>query len=302
MLKYLLLAIFLGLIPTVIRAQQPDEATRDLWDTAFLQKRPEGKKQAKKPQHVSYRVVGKKPLTPATGPVSSSAVVGVTVWRLRPSKKSDDQEVRQLVYEQGEWTPERVTGGEPLSEGSRVQLTIESPRTGYLYVFDREVYADKTLGEPYLIFPTLAINGGDNKVSAGRVVEIPSSQDKPTFYTLKRSRPDHEGEALTVIVSDSPLPDLTIGRSALKVSAEQFNIYETKWGTSTQQLELESGAGTAMSKAEKLAATGREVLTRQDSLPQSIYRVLARPSQPLLLTIPLSIGTQAETMKTSQNP
>ena len=52
---------------------------------------------------------------------------------------------------------------------------------------------------------------------------------------------------MTVIVSDRPLSDLTIGRNALKVSAEQFNTYETKWGALTQQLELESGAGTAMS-------------------------------------------------------
>jgi len=302
MLKYLLLAIFLGFIPAATLAQRPDEATRDLWDTAFVQKRPEGKKPAKKPQPVRYRVVGKKPLTPAATPAGPPAVVGVTIWRLRPSKTADDQAVRQLIYEQGEWTPERVNGDEPLSEGSRVQLTIESPRAGYLYVFDREVYADKTYGEPYLIFPTLAINAGDNKVSAGRVVEIPSAQDKPSYYTLKKSRSDHDGEALTVIVSDKPLSDLIIGRGALKVSADQFNSYVAKWGVLTQQLELENGAGAAMSKAEKNAALGKGALTREDSLPQTIYRVLAKPNQPLLLTIPLSIGAKTELANEKSTP
>jgi len=141
-----------------------------------------------------------------------------------------------------------------------------------------------------LIFPTLTLNGGDNKVSAGRVIEIPSAQDKPPFYTLKRSRADHQGEALTVIVADKPLTELTIGRSALKISAEQFNSYEKRWGTLTQQLELDGGSGAAMNKAEKAARSGNGVLTRDDSLPQTIYRVLAKPNQPLLVTIPLSIG------------
>jgi hypothetical protein len=243
---------------------------------------------------VRYRVVGKSSLPPSNNTAGGPAVVGVTVWRLRPSKTSDEAEVRQLLHQQGEWTPERVGGGTPLSEGSKVQLTIESPRTGYLYVFDREMYADKTFGDPYLIFPTLGLNGGDNKVSAGKVIEIPSADDKPPYYTLKRSRDDHAGESLTVIVSDKPLSDLTIGRGALKISAEQFDAYEKQWGAMTQQLELDRGAGTAMSKAEKAAATGKEDLTQDDFPPQTIYRVQAKPGQPLLLTIPLSISSKPD--------
>lgn len=291
MFRYFLIVIAMGLVPFVVHSQTPDNGTRDLWDTAFIQKRPAGKKPVRRAQPVRYTVVGKKTM-PASSDISSSAVVGVTIWRLRPSKKSDDEAVRQLVHEQGEWTPERVTAGAPLTEGSRVQLTIESPRTGYLYVFDREIYADNTFGEPYLIFPTLSLNDGDNKVGAGRIVEIPSSGDKPPYYTLKRSRDNHDGEALTVIVSDKPLPGLTIGRGALKISSEQFANYEKRWGAMTQQLELDNGAGTAMSKAEKAAASGRGSLTQDDSLPQTIYRVMTKPDQPLLITIPLSIGTK----------
>ena len=290
--RYVLIAL-LGLFPAIAYSQQSDDTTRDLWDTAFMHKRPVGKKQVRRTQPiVRYKTVGKKPSSFSNDTINDSAVVGVTVWRLRPSKKTDDEEVRQLVHEQ-EWTPERVTAGAPLTEGSRVQLSIESPRAGYLYVFDREVYADKTFGEPYLIFPALDLNGGDNKVSAGKVVEIPSAEDKPSYYTLKRSRADHDGEALTVIVSDKPLSDVTIGRTASKISARQFNSYEKQWGAMTQQLELESGAGVAMSKAEKAAAMGQGPLTQDDSPPQTIYRVLAKPNQPLLLTIPLTIGSQS---------
>ena len=69
-----------------------------------------------------------------------------------------------------------------------------------------------------------------------------------------------------------------------------------------QQLELESGAGTAMSKAEKAAARGRTSLTQQDSLPQTIYRVMAKPSHPLLLTIPLSIEPKVANTSEKLNP
>src|SRR5215211_4820273 len=103
MRKYLLITIFLGLLPAVVQTQTPDDATRDLWDTAFLQKRPEGSKQ-RRTQAVRYRAVGKKPL-PASTSSEPLAVVGVTIWRLRPAKNADDQVVRQLIHDQGEWTP-----------------------------------------------------------------------------------------------------------------------------------------------------------------------------------------------------
>jgi len=294
MFKYLIILIALFAFPTLAQAQQPEDDTRDIWDTAFIKKRPAAKAPPRRLRPVRYRVVSKNSPAPSNPAVGGDAVVGVTVWRLRPSKAADEAEVRQLIHQQGEWTPERVGGGTPLAEGSKVQLTIESPRTGYLYVFDREMYVDKTFGEAYLIFPTLGLNGGDNKVNAGRVIEIPSSDDKPPYYTLKRSRDDHAGEALTVIVSDKPLPDLTIGRGALKISAEQFDAYEKQWGSMTQQLELDSGAGRAISKAEKAAAAGKQDLTQDDLPPQTIYRVQARPGQPLLLTIPLSISSKPD--------
>src|SRR5438309_3021493 len=94
--RYLIFAIFLWLLPIAALAQKPDDGTRDLWDTAFLQKRPEGKKQTKRSQPVHYRVVGKKPAPAGVSSTDSMAVVGVTVWKLRPSKPSDDQSVRQL--------------------------------------------------------------------------------------------------------------------------------------------------------------------------------------------------------------
>jgi serine/threonine protein kinase len=92
---------------------------------------------------------------PLSGPVSGAVgELGVTVWRLRQSTAADP--VRLLVHETGaaaeQWTPERVELGTPLALGDRVRISIESPRAGYLYVIDRERYADGSIGVPHVIF------------------------------------------------------------------------------------------------------------------------------------------------------
>ncbi len=48
MLKYFLIIVVFGIFPVIAQAQDTEDQTRDLWDTAFLQKRPAGKKQVKK--------------------------------------------------------------------------------------------------------------------------------------------------------------------------------------------------------------------------------------------------------------
>ncbi len=48
MLKYFLLIAAFFLFPVIAHAQQPEDQTRDLWDTAFLQKRPAAKKPVKR--------------------------------------------------------------------------------------------------------------------------------------------------------------------------------------------------------------------------------------------------------------
>jgi hypothetical protein len=274
---------------TLAQQRDDEDTTRGLWDTAFLQKRPAGKSATPRNRQVIYKRIGAPKPVPASYASAKESVVGVTVWRLRRSAPTD--EVRQLVHnEKGEWTPERISANAPLKEGQHVQITIEAPREGYLYVFDREMYADKSLGEPYLIFPTTDIRGGDNKVAAGRVIEIPDSEDKPPYYTLKGNRADYQGELLTVLITDEPLAELAVGPSALKLPSEQVKAYEEKWGAFVDNLELVGGAGRAMTNVERTAALGKQLLTQADSLPQTIYRIRSKPGAPLILSVPLRIA------------
>ena len=288
------------MVAALPRAQE-DETTRKLWDEGFLQKRPAGKSQnptpsAKRP--VYRRVTPAVAETQTTADATGDAKVGITVWRLRPPALTDDKEVRMLVYRKGSkqkvgYTPERVEADTPLLAGEYVRLSIEVPRTGFLYVIDREQYDDGTLGEPHLIFPTLEIRDGDNAVTAGRVIEVPSQDDDPPYFELEAppNNPHYAGEVLTMLVTKERLGDLKIGREPLKLSEAQVAAWEKKWGARTERLDLSGWAGKKYTKAEKAAgANPKQLLTRDDALPQTIYFVAADPSSPLLVKVPLKIS------------
>jgi hypothetical protein len=271
---------------------QDEETTRKLWDTAFSTTRWKPTRSGRNTAgRGNYRVA-----TPRISPagVSGESVVGVTVWRLRPTRAADDGE-RMIVHEGSDatsWIPERMPANAGLAEGDRVRLSIEAARTGYLYVIDREQYADGTLGEPYLIFPTTRTLGGDNQVKAGRLVDIPAQEDSPPFFTLRRSRADQVGELLTVIVTNSPLDELQIGATAQRLSAELVARWEKTWGGQAGRLELSDGAGKLWTREEKEAgASAARLLKAAAPNPQTLYyRPGIKSGEPLLIKVQLQYG------------
>lgn len=287
------LALFSVSFVTATQHGQDEDTTRKLWDTAFS----ETKKSARSGRNGTRRVY--RVATPRVSPagVSGDSVVGVTIWRLRPSRDADEGE-RMLVHEgknEAAWIPERVPANASLSEGDRVRLSIEAARTGYLYVIDREQYSDGTLGEPYLIFPTTRTLGGNNSVKAGRLVDIPAQEDSPPFFTLKRSRADQVGELLTVIVTKVPLDELQIGETAQRLSAERVTQWEKTWGGQAGRLELSDGAGKLWTRAEKEAGASAERLLKASAPnPQTLYyRSGVRPDTPFLVKVQLQYRRRA---------
>jgi hypothetical protein len=292
-----------------VRAQEEDE--RRLWDGAFLKKRAEAKtpsSEAPVRKTTSYRrVTPKKPAaqnSPSAnqplphaaapiqgGPAPDGEVIGVTIWRLRASRASDNKDARLLLEDDSnkevEWTPERVEVGTLFAADDRVKLGIESPRNGYLYVIDREQYADGTASDPYLIFPTLRNRAGDNSVAAGKLVEFPERSS----FRLKPMRPDYAGEVLTVLVSAEPLNEVKPGSGATKLDPAMVARWEAQWTGEVERFELVGGAGKPYTKAEKDAGQeGARILTQEDAMPQTLYHVVGKPGAPLLVTIPLRIG------------
>jgi len=226
-----------------------------------------------------------------TAPVSSSEEIGVTVWRLRPSQ-SGDTGGRVLVLDglkPTQWTPERIEADTPLNIGDRVRLTIESPRPGFLYIVDREQYADGSFGEPMVIFPTLRTRNGDNRVLPGKLIDIPAQEDQYSYFTAQPSgdRRDQIAEVLTIILTTQALP-LQIGEQPLKLTNAQVASWEKLWGGIAERLELVGGAGRPWTNEEKAAAAakGRQ-LTQTGPPPQTVYQVARKSGGPLLVTVPL---------------
>jgi hypothetical protein len=220
-----------------------------------------------------------------------SEEIGVTVWRLRPAQ-SMDTGARVVVLDglrQTEMTPERIEADTPLNPGDRVRLTIESPRPGFLYIIDREQYADGSFGEPMLIFPTKNTRGGDNRVAPGRLIDIPAQEDQYSYFTAQPTgdRRDQIAEVLTIILLAQPLP-IQIGTQPLKMTSTQVAGWEKIWGGTAERLELVDGAGRTWTKEEKNAgaANGRQ-LTQGGPPPQTVYRVARKAGGPLLVTVPL---------------
>jgi len=282
----------------IARAQQSqeNETTRRLWDTAFIEQpsKPAGKRPARR----SYRIV--TPRVPITG-VSPDTVIGVTLWRLRPIKKTDTGE-RIITHDSAdsvEWSPERVSSTGRLAEGDRIRMSIEAARTGYLYVADQEIYADGSKGEPFLIFPTTRTRAGDNSVKAGRLVEIPAQDDSPPFFTLKRTRADHVGENVIVLVTPTPIENLTITDKAQKLSADTLAQWEKSWGKQTGRVEMTNGAGQAWTKQEKEAgADGTRALTDVEPAPQTLYyRPGVGKKDPVLVTVQLQYARPGPPIK-----
>jgi hypothetical protein len=282
-------------------AQTQDDSSRQIVLDRFNKARPpenvaggstaNGARRPRRPNVAAMRPRYRRTSPLATLRKTKTEEIGITVWRLRPAR-STDTGARVLVLDglkQEQWVAERIEAGTPLNIGDRVRLTVESPHPGYLYIIDREQYADGSLGEPMLIFPTLRTRGGDNRVEPGKLIDIPSQEDQYSYFTAQPAgeRRDQVAEVLTIILVPQALP-LRIGEQPLRITQTEVAGWESLWGGATERLELVNGAGQTWTNEEKLAAAvkGRQ-LTQTGPPPQTVYRVARRAGGSLLVTVPL---------------
>jgi hypothetical protein len=264
-----------------------DEETRVLIQQSLLARRPNGG--ASKP--ANYRPVSSvSPRSPG------DTLVGITFWRLRTVRPDDPADSRLLVLddesgEEIEQVPERIESGTPLKPGERIRLSVEVPRTGFLYIFDREQYADGT-SVAHLIYPNYQTPRGDNAVAAGRLIEVPDRRERINSFKLVKSRPDHLGEVLVVMVAPKPLTNIrTDMKPVATVDEKTFAAWEKQYGLQVEHLELEGGAGAVMTSDEKKAGGDKgQLLSTADALPQSVFRVKAKPGDTFLIHLPIALA------------
>jgi hypothetical protein len=269
-----------------------EELTRQLWNSEFIGKRPAGTGAPAKPP--SYRrTTPVSPQTASPPPAGEGTILGLTLWRVRPPRPADAAGTRLLVLEPtgggaGEQVPERLSADTVLAEGDRVRLSVEAATSGYLYIIDREKYADGSLSDPYVIYPNRLTRIDGNRVSPGRLIEIPDREDHPNVFTIRSSRPQQSAEVLSLLITTQPLAEVKIGSQPFRLDTSVYKEWEKQWAAKAERFELEGGAGQAWTPQEKQAGAGQDgALTQSDPTPQSLYRVSAPPGSPVILEIPL---------------
>src|SRR5688500_13606316 len=296
--RHLLIAIAILFFGTAgFEAASAQDGSKGIKAEEFIGNRPSRPRPAARKKVVRtpaslYKASSLAPATPPKG--TEFAQVGVTTWRFRPATSRD--KTKELIEEDdneaaSEWALERISDGTTLQTGQRVRLAIESlSRSGYLYVIDREEYADGTFGDARLIFPTRRTRDGKNEVKAGQLIYIPPP---PRFFRVRPAQAEKVpvAETLTLLVSSQPLIDhAQLGDRAMLLSREQVEGWEKQWGMQPTKFELTGGAGRTMTDKEQAAGKDDTELNQDDPAPQTIYRVAIKPEAPLLVTVKLPYG------------
>ena len=303
-LLYMILALFV--MTEMARAQKPgDEVssdefgrtrdiTADIKSGDTVMKFPARAKSTYKHKRIIPRPKRLKAIPKGSVVTEEWGSLGVTFWRGEPdAKAADDETARILMQKDGKTqslTPKRMAADTVFAVGDKVRLSIESPRSGYLYIIDREILDDGTLGKPYLIFPTLSARGGNNEVRPGVVIDIPGQDDAQPFYDLEPQDKRWRGELLTIIVSPTKLAGITVPSSPSPIDPALVKAWEEKYLNEAIEFEQEGSAGKAYTKAEQEATTGAtRQLTQKDPYPQTMYKVKMRPKEPMMVNVNLAI-------------
>lgn len=288
-LTFIVLALTTGL--TASQTQTPP-SSREIVAEDFTKNRPKGSSQSKGGRTKKiYRLASGTTGARSKGTASSLQQLGITLWRLRPGNPGETG-ARMAVIEEGkpsEWIPERIEADATINFGDRVRITFESPRAGFLYIVDRDVFADGTLGDAVLIFPTLGTRGGDNQVRPGKLIDIPAADDSQGYFIAKPIRNDQVGELLSIIVTSAPL-SLPIPAQPLKLASSEILGWETAWGAPAERFEMVGGAGQVWTENERLASarSGTRQLTQEGPAPQTIYRFSPKRSDGVLVSLRLN--------------
>lgn len=228
--------------------------------------------------------------------LSTFAELGVTFWKLRPldSVENEDEDVAHFPVRVGnkteKWAAARVSSKTIFEKGDRVRFTVEPSLTGYIYIVNRELYADGTTGQANMIFPTLRSRGGDNRVQAGSLIEIPAGDSAVPYFNIKPDREDYVGEELVILILPDQLPGFEIGLRAKPFSNETLDQWFADWNNTTDVYDAEDGEGLAYSTTESSAANvATRTLAQDEPLPQTIYKVMMKKGDPLLVALKLKV-------------
>ena len=273
-----LLLVLLAVAPAGLTSQQK-EVPRAIISDDFNKLRPKASLRTKSRTRPSRRYrLAATAQGKSTGVSNSETLpLGLTIWELKPRDGSygANQNTR--------WQARRVEADTKFRAGDLLRLSIESPRGGYLYVINRDLFPDGSPGETNLIFPK---RGENNLLEGGRLIDIPAENQAPFRANPK---PNQSGEYLVIIVTSTPLA-LPLYDKTLPISNAQLMEWEERWSGFTERFEMNGGAGQARTIAEHEASSlkGTRQLTRDDPSPQTIFYLTPKNNDGLLFNLMLS--------------
>lgn len=275
--RFFLILISVVSIQLVAVSGPQEEIPRSIVSDDFVKNRPRSKSRSKAKgyprKNSDIYELASSPRRRREGESSSDTLeLGLTIWKLQPERS------RQL-----ERVARRVEAHTNFHEGDLLRLTIESPRAGYLYVINRDWFTEGGAGETNLIFP---VHGEDNRLKAGKLIDIPAADEEPFRATPKANQ---AGELLTIIVTSAPLT-LPLSKDPLPITNAQLIDWEKKWSAMTDRYEMRDGAGQTRTIGEQQASAskGTRQLTRDDPGPQTLFRLSPKSNDGLLFNVLLS--------------
>jgi hypothetical protein len=314
--------VFTGVLlagSTAFASGQDEPVSRNLVNPDFVKARPAGSRPSVRPKNYKFGYVRsvrdplKRKVAPssATSPVKTSkpdlkmTEIGVTMWKLRAPRSGESGYLFPVVdadQKRQMWLAERVSIDTTFTAGEKVRFAIESSVRGYLYVIDRESSSDGGFGAPFLLFPESPRD--DNSVGPGILIDIPDQREDVPYFNINPKQENYSGELLTIIISPEPLMDLRLNEDGSIAATDALSAIE--FGAETEvfsradttdriysQLESSSACGTKARQLERektpakpCGPTTRQ-LTRDEPLPQSIFRAKAAVGKPAVVFVQL---------------
>src|SRR6185295_5902310 len=100
---------------------------------------------------------------------------------------------------------------------------------------------------------------------------------------------DHVGDELIVLVTPRPIQDITVGPGPIKLSRERVESWVKTWAAPARALDAPQAAGTLYTAREREAAQGSRMLTHEEPLPQTLYRVETKSAEPFMVRVALRL-------------
>lgn len=233
-------------------------------------------------------------------PGAAYVTIGFNVWRTRPATARDSADAARETVEAEETVAERIDDTDYIQVGERFRLSIESltekflpDNGGYLYVVNRELYADGSFGRAWLLFPNATTFNGENVIRTGQPIELPRS---PRPYRIQRGtdRPDHVAETYTVIISPWKFWLPPLAESRTEIPRQLFEEWERQFGGRAYRASLRGGVKKLRTRREQKVGMRETVeadepLTPADPLPQTILRAVVKNGSPAMVTVALKI-------------